>query len=350
MKTWWLSMVAGAALLAGPCGRRAREDRDRAAGRRSISSRILAEPREGAQGDGDRRQPPGKNGGIAAQTVAKSAPDGLPGLTSAGAVAMNPALYDVLTYDMQRDFTPVSLVVNNVEVLVVSPSNPATSAADLVAQSKQKLDPTPIASSGIGSMPHLAMELLADSSGANLMHVPYKGAAPAITDVMGGQVVGFFGDIPGLIGYIKGGKLKALGIAAPARHPLLPDVRTLDEQGIRGVDSNNWYALFAPAKTPPAKIEQLNAAVRRALDGEPAHSRLTDSAPNRSPAARPSLRRWSAEDRNGEMGKAHRRQKDQGRPPEVTGGRALSAAAPALRRRPSRRRRGARRSAGTASR
>ena len=98
-------------------------------------------------------------------------------------------------------------------------------------------------------MPHLAMELLADSSGAKLMHVPYKGAAPAITDVMGGQVSGFFGDIPGLIGFIKGGRLKPLGIAAPSRHPLLPDVRTLDEQGIHGVDSNNWYALFAPANT-----------------------------------------------------------------------------------------------------
>jgi tripartite-type tricarboxylate transporter receptor subunit TctC len=220
----------------------------------------------------------GANGGISAQVVAKSAPDGMTlWLSSAGAVVMNPALYDSLTYDMQRDFAPVSLVVNNVEVLVVNPANPATSVTDLVAQSKQKRDPMPIASTGIGSMPHLAMEQLADSSGANLLHVPYKGAAPAITDVMGGQVVGFFGDIPGLIGFIKGGKLKALGIAAPARHPLLPDVRTLDEQGIRGVDSNNWYGLFAPAKTPPARIEQINAAVRRVLTSEPYRQRLLDS-------------------------------------------------------------------------
>ena len=228
----------------------------------------------------------GANGGISAQVVVKSAPDGTTlWFSSAGAVVMNPALYDSLTYDMQRDFTPVSLVVNNVEVLVVSPANPATSAADLVAQSKRKPDPTPIASSGIGSMPHLAMELLADSSGANLMHVPYKGAAPAITDVMGGQVVGFFGDIPGLIGFIKGGKLKALGIAAPARHPLLPDVPTLDEQGIRGVDSNNWYALFAPAKTPPARIEQINAAVRRVLTSEPYRQRLVDSGAEPMPSS-----------------------------------------------------------------
>jgi tripartite-type tricarboxylate transporter receptor subunit TctC len=220
----------------------------------------------------------GANGGISAQAVAKSPPDGTTlWLTSAGAAVMNPALYDNLTYDMQRDFTPVSLVVNNVEVLVVNPANPANSAAELVALSKQKHDSIPIASSGIGSMPHLAMELLADSSKANLMHVPYKGAAPAITDVMGGQVSGFFGDIPGLIGFIRGGKLKPLGIAAAARHPLLPDVRTLDEQGIHGVESNNWYALFVPAKTPPARIEQLNAAVRRVLTTEPYRSRLQDS-------------------------------------------------------------------------
>src|SRR5207237_5485482 len=112
-------------------------------------------------------------------------------------------------------------------------------------------------------------------SGAKLMHVPYKGAAPAITDVMGGQVSGFFGDIPGLIGFIRGGRLKPLGIAAPSRHPLLPDVRTLDEQGIHGVDSNNWYALFAPAKTPRARIEQLDAAVQRVLPSAAFRSRVT---------------------------------------------------------------------------
>jgi tripartite-type tricarboxylate transporter receptor subunit TctC len=228
---------------------------------------------------------PGANGAISAQAVAKSAPDGATlWFTSAGAAVMNPALYDSLTYDMQRDFAPVSLVVNNVEVLVVNPANPATSVTELVARSKQDANPMPIASSGIGSMPHLAMELLADSSGAKLMHVPYKGAAPAITDVMGGQVSGFFGDIPGLIGFIKGGRLKPLGIAAPSRHPLLPDVRTLDEQGIHGVESNNWYALFAPAKTPPARIERLNAAVRRILTSEPYRKRLLESGAEPMPS------------------------------------------------------------------
>jgi len=221
---------------------------------------------------------PGANGAISAQAVAKSTPDGATlWFTSAGAAVMNPALYDALTYDMQRDFAPVSLVVNNAEVLVVNSADPASSVADLVARSRRSPNPLPIASSGIGSMPHLAMELLADSTGAKLLHVPYKGAAPAITDVMGGQVGGFFGDIPGVIGFIRGGKLKPLGIAAPSRHPLLPEVPTLDEQGIHGVESNNWYALFAPAKTPPARIEQLNAAVRRVLTSEVYRKRLLDS-------------------------------------------------------------------------
>ena len=228
----------------------------------------------------------GANGAISAQVVAKSAPDGNTlWLTSAGAAVMNPSLYENLTYDLQRDFIPVSLIVNNSEVLVVNPGNPARSASELVAQSKQKPAAMPIASSGIGSMPHLAMELFADASGAHLLHVPYKGAAPAITDVMGNQVAGFFGDIPGLIGFIRGGKLKALGIAAPKRHPLLPDVPTLDEQGIHGVESNNWYALFAPAKTPRARIEQINAAVRRVLSNDPYRARLIDSGADPMPGS-----------------------------------------------------------------
>ena len=229
---------------------------------------------------------PGANGAISAQVVAKSVPDGNTlWLTSAGAAVMNPSLYENLTYDVQRDFVPISLVVNNSEVLVVNPGNPARSANDLVAQSKQKPGAVAIASSGIGSMPHLALELFADASGARVLHVPYKGAAPAITDVMGNQVAGFFGDIPGLIGFIRGGKLRALGIAAPARHPLLPDVPTLDEQGIHGVESNNWYALFAPARTPAARIEQLNAAVRRVLSVDPYRSRLTESGTDPAPGS-----------------------------------------------------------------
>jgi tripartite-type tricarboxylate transporter receptor subunit TctC len=221
---------------------------------------------------------PGANGAIAAQNVAQSAADGTTlWLTSVGAAAINPVLYDTLPYDMQRDFAPVSLVVDNDELLVVHPANPARDAADFVANARKSSQPVAIASSGVGSIPHLAMEQLADSTKANLLHVPYKGAAPAITDVLGGQVAAFFGDVPGLIGHVKAGKLKALGIAAPRRHPLMPEVRTLSEQGLPGVDTNNWYALFAPAKTPPAIIDALNEAVRKILATSVVSERLLAS-------------------------------------------------------------------------
>jgi tripartite-type tricarboxylate transporter receptor subunit TctC len=221
---------------------------------------------------------PGGNGAIAAETLARAAGDGTTlWLTSVGAVAINPVLYDKLSYDVQRDFAPVSLVVNNDELLVVNVNDPANTVPEFIANAKKRQGPTPVASTGIGSIPHLAGEQLADATKANLLHVPYKGAAPAITDVMGGQVAAFFGDIPGLITHVKGGKLKAIGLAAPKRHPALPDVPTFAEQGIAGVDSNNWYALFVPAKTPPETVAALNRAVRAVLANPAVSERLAAS-------------------------------------------------------------------------
>ena len=209
---------------------------------------------------------PGANGAIGAQEVMRAEADGgTLWLTSVGAAAINPVLYEKLPYSMQRDFAPVSLVVNNDELLATSPSYPAKDAAEFVAAAKKRAEPTPMASSGIGSIPHLAIEQLEDATGAKLLHVPYKGAAPAIADVMGGQVAAWFGDVPGMIGLIRAGKLKPLGMAAKKRHPVLPEVRTLEEQGIAGVDTNNWYALFVSARTLPAVVEALNKAVRATL-------------------------------------------------------------------------------------
>jgi tripartite-type tricarboxylate transporter receptor subunit TctC len=227
----------------------------------------------------------GANGAIGASDVARSPADGSSlWLTSVGAAAINASLYEKVAYDMTRDFAPVSLVVNNVELLVVNPADPAKDAAEFVANSKKKKEPTSMASSGIGSIPHLAIEQLADASGANLLHVPYKGAAPAITDVMGGQVAGFFGDVPGLIGHVRGGKLKAIGLASTTRHPALPNVKTLSEQGIPNVDTNNWYALFAPAKTTAATITALNEAVRRALANPALKAKLLDTGADPAPS------------------------------------------------------------------
>ena len=227
----------------------------------------------------------GANGAIAAEYVSRSAPDAHTlWLTSVGAVAINPSLYDKLPYDPVRDLTPVTLVVRNVEVLVVNPSAPYNTGAEFVAAAKQSQQPLTLASSGTGSVPHLAMELLGDASKTKLLHVPYKGAAPAINDVLAGHVNGFFGDIPGLIGFIKAGKLKPIGIAAAKRHPLLPEVKTFAEMGIAGVDSDNWYAMYAAKGTPAAEVDRMNQALRRTLETESVKSRLMASGAEPAPS------------------------------------------------------------------
>lgn len=246
---------------------------------------------------------PGANGAIGAMEVVRSKPDGNTlWITSVGAAAINSTLYPSLGYDMKRDFAPVSMVVNNVELLVANQSSSTKDASEFVAASKAASEPTPMASTGIGSIPHLAIEQLMGSTGAKILHVPYKGAAPAITDLIGGQVNGFFGDVPGLLGYVRGGKVKALGIASSTRHPALPDVKTLEEQGIKGVDTNNWYALFAPVKTPSVTIDALNKAVHATLAnpvvGEKLKKTGTEPAPSTPRALAEILeqdtRKWAA--------------------------------------------------------
>jgi tripartite-type tricarboxylate transporter receptor subunit TctC len=228
----------------------------------------------------------GANGAIAADFVSKSTPDASTlWLTSVGAVAINPALYEKLAYDPVRDLTPVSLVVNNVEMLVVGATAPYNTGAEFFAASRlQKDKPLTMASSGTGSVPHLAMELLNDAAKINLIHVPYKGAAPAITDVIAGHVNGFFGDIPGLVSFIKAGKLKPIGIAAPKRHPLFPEVKTFTEMGVPGVDSDNWYALFAAKGTPTAEVDRVSQAVRIALNNEVVKTKLLASGAEPAPS------------------------------------------------------------------
>lgn len=219
---------------------------------------------------------PGGNGAIAAEYLAANPADGKTlWFTSAGAVAINPGLYDKLSYNPVKDLAPVSLVANNVEVLVVNPNSPANNAAEFVALAKSK--ELSMGSSGTGSVPHLALEQLNDSASVKILHVPYKGAAPAITDVMAGHVDGFFGDIPGLIGYIKSGKLKPIGLAADKRNSAIPDVKTFNEMGIKGVDTNNWYAVFVKAGTPKVDIERLSMALKKVVKQDPLNSKLSQS-------------------------------------------------------------------------
>jgi tripartite-type tricarboxylate transporter receptor subunit TctC len=219
---------------------------------------------------------PGGNGAVAAEYLSANAADAKTlWFTSAGAVAINPGLYENLSYNPLKDLAPVSLVVNNVELLVVNPSSPANNGAEFIALAKRK--DLALASSGTGSVPHLAMEQLADSTKTKLLHVPYKGAAPAITDVMAGHVDGFFGDIPGLIGLIHSGKLKPIGIAANKRSVILPEVKTFAEMGVPGVDTNNWYAVFVKAGTSKADIERLSAGIKKSLKLEAVNTKLVQS-------------------------------------------------------------------------
>ena len=220
---------------------------------------------------------PGANAAIGADYVAKSEGDGYTlFFTTSGAVAVNPHMRSDLPYDPVRDFAPVSQIVNTMEVLVVKADSPVKSAADLIALAKSSPKGIAMASTGVGSPPHLALELMKGATGATILHVPYRGAAQAVTDVIGGQVVAMFADLPVLIPQIRGGTLRAIGVGSRTRAPVLPDVPTLDEQGIPGVYADNWYAMFAPAKTPAAVIAKLNAAIVAALNDPEVARKLID--------------------------------------------------------------------------
>lgn len=241
---------------------------------------------------------PGANGNLGAAYVAKAQADGsVIFLTSVGAVSISPALYDKLSYDPPRDFAPITRVVNNATLFVVNPSHGYADAADFVKRSKGAKDPVAIGSSGIGSIPHLTEEIFADATKANILHVPYKGASQVINDMLGNNVTGFMGDVPALLPHVQSGKLKALAVAAPKRHPLLPNVKTMAEQGIAGVESNNWYGLVAPAGTPAAVVAKLNTAVHNALKNEVVRKKLESVGAEPAPSTPEELSRLIATDR-----------------------------------------------------
>jgi tripartite-type tricarboxylate transporter receptor subunit TctC len=221
---------------------------------------------------------PGASGAIGAAEVIRAEPDGeTMWITSVGAAAINPALFEKMSYDMGRDFSAVSLIVNNVELFVTNTKNPANDAAQFIAAVKSKKDATPIGSSGTGSIPHLAMLQLQDSTGLDLLHVPYNGMAPALTDLMGGQVDAEFADVPAVINYVKGGRLKPLAIASKHRISQLPEVKTFEELGIKAVDSNNWYGIFVSSKTPRSMIDQLNKNLKKVLENPSTVTKLEQS-------------------------------------------------------------------------
>ncbi len=250
-----------------------------AGGPTDFVARLLADKLKGILGQSVLvENKSGANAAIGADYVAKSDPDGYTlFFTTISAVVMNPHLRANLPYDPVRDFAPVTRLVLTTEVLVVSTKSPIKSAKDLIDLAKEKNGALPMASTGVGSLPHLALELFQQSTGIKVVHVPYRGAAPAVTDILGGQVVGSFLDLPVVMPQIIGGNLRALGTASAKRDPVLPDLPTFDEQGYRDVYADNWYALFAPAKTPAPVIAKLNAAFRTALTDPEVSRRLLDA-------------------------------------------------------------------------
>lgn len=208
----------------------------------------------------------GANGALAAEFVAKAAPDGNTLMFGYVAThAMNPALQK-LRYDPVKDFEPVGLIGYSPTLMVVNPSLKARDVKDLIRILKEKPDQFSVASAGNGTAPHFAAELFKLSTQTSLLHVPYKGSAPAINDTIGGQTHVMFPSLFTGVPFVKAGRLQALAIAGNKRSALLPEVPTLKEQGVDGVDVEQWYAIFAPAKTPKDMIIKLNQALNKALD------------------------------------------------------------------------------------
>ena len=208
---------------------------------------------------------PGASGNIGAEAVARAAPDGYTLLMGTTALAGSPAMYPKLGYDVMRDLAPVSLVVTMMNVLVVHPSIPARSVKELLAVAKAKPGTLTSASAGVGSSNHLALVLFNMMSGADIAHIPYKGAAPAVADVMGGHVAMTFVPIAAALPPVRAQKLRALAVTARRRSVELPNVPTIDESGVRGYEAAGWNALLAPKATPRDIIMKVNATLAESL-------------------------------------------------------------------------------------
>jgi tripartite-type tricarboxylate transporter receptor subunit TctC len=207
----------------------------------------------------------GAGGLIGAELAAKAAPDGYTlFISSPGALTILPHLRKV-PYDTLKDFAPVSLISIGPFVLIAHPSVPARTVKELVALAKAQPGKLNYASAGNGVANHLAMELFKQMAGVDITHVPYKGAPQAVTDVVAGHMNMMFNSIAPIVGHIKAGRVRVLGIASSKRSPQLPEVPTISEAGVPGYESENWFGMFAPAKTPKRIVSRLNEAVAKVV-------------------------------------------------------------------------------------
>jgi len=217
---------------------------------------------------------PGAGGTIGSNLVAKAAPDGQTIMIVSIGQAVNPSIYPKLPYDSGKDFEPVSLVGIVPNILVAHPSVKANNVKELIALAKAQPGKITYASAGNGTTVHLAAELFNSMAGVDLMHVPYKGSAPAVTDLMGGQVDIMFDSLSSARPYVEAGKLKALAVTTAKRSTAFPNVPTVAESGLPGYELSGWYAVFVPAKTPKAVVDRLHAELVKALKQDDVRARF----------------------------------------------------------------------------
>jgi len=218
---------------------------------------------------------PGAGGNIGADMVAKSAPDGYTLLMgTVGTHAINASLYSKMPYDHVKDFTPIVLVAGVPNVLVVNPSVPVNSVGDLIKLAQAKPGAINFASSGSGTSIHLSGELFKTMAHVDMTHVPYKGSAPALTDLIGGQVQVMFDNLPSSLAQIKAGKLRAVAVTSLKRAPALPDVPTISESGLPGFEASSWFGVLGPAGTPPSVVTRINSEINNWLQSPEARAQL----------------------------------------------------------------------------
>jgi tripartite-type tricarboxylate transporter receptor subunit TctC len=209
---------------------------------------------------------PGAGGNIGTELVAKSPADGYTLLMSyAGTQAINPSLYSSLPYDSVKDFAPVATLATVPFVLIVNKNLPATDLKQFLAQAREKPDQIAYGSAGNGSVNHLLGVMVSTEAGVRLMHVPYRGAAPALADLMSGQIQAVFTSLPSVIGHIRDGAVRPIAVTSAKRAGAAPGVPTIAESGVSGFDVNPWFGLLAPAGTPPGIVRQINGDVGAAL-------------------------------------------------------------------------------------
>jgi tripartite-type tricarboxylate transporter receptor subunit TctC len=218
----------------------------------------------------------GQGGVLGTDAVAKAAPDGYTiGIVSASSLVINPTMERV-PYDVARDLTPITLVTTVPEMLVVASNVPAKTMDELVALAKAQPGKLNFASAGVGGLPHLAGELLKLTANIDIVHIPYRGAAPAINDLLGQQVQMAFLDLPVILPHIKAGSLRPIALGAPERAPTAPDVPTTAEVGMPDLLIQNWYGMIAPAGTPENIVNLLNAVTNQAMDDPQVKQKLAD--------------------------------------------------------------------------